>query len=133
MKLALTFVLLASPAFADDFVFFKSPTGNINCLLAIGDFAGVRCDMLQLTRSFTRRPADCDLEWGDSFAVSPGDRRGAVACHGDTVIDPGAMVLNYGAAATLGDITCTSEKTGMTCENGRGHGFTISKAKQSLF
>ena len=34
---------------------------------------------------------------------------------------------------TLGSFSCTSEKTGMTCTNPAGHGFTIAKAKQRLF
>ena len=41
--------------------------------------------------------------------------------------------LGYGLRATLGEITCTSEKTGMTCRNATGHGFSIAKAAQHLF
>ena len=124
--------LLATPALADDFIYFHSPSGNINCALMTGDFAGVRCDMTDLTRNY-QRPADCDLEFGDAFEVGPNDRKGAVLCHGDTVIDPGSKELGYGASARLGAFTCTSEKTGMTCTNGLGHGFSISKASQKLF
>jgi hypothetical protein len=132
MKLAPLLILLASPALADDFIFFHSPTGNINCMLASGDYAGARCDMREFTPSFRNRPADCDLEWGDAFEVGV-TGRGSLSCHGDTVIDPGSMELGYGASATLGDFTCTSLKTGMTCTNARGHGFAISKAAQKLF
>ena len=133
MKLALALALLATPALADEFIYFHTPSDNIHCLLMSGEFEGVRCDMLELTQSFPRRPADCDLEWGDAFEVGPADRQGHVVCHGDTVINPDSMELGYGASATLGDFTCLSEKTGMTCQNARGHGFSISKARQKLF
>ncbi len=125
-------LLLSAPAFADDFIFFRSPTGNINCMLVSGDYAGARCDLRNFTPSFRARPADCDLEWGDAFEVGSSGR-GFLSCHGDTVIDPGAMVLGYGASTTLGAVTCKSEKTGMTCTNTRGHGFAISRGAQKLF
>ena len=125
--------LLATPALADEFIYFHTPSDNIHCVLMSGQFEGVRCDMLDLTKSFPTRPADCDLDWGDAFEVGPNDRKGHVVCHGDTVINPDSMELGYGASATLGDFTCTSEKTGMTCTNARGHGFAIAKARQKLF
>jgi hypothetical protein len=42
-------------------------------------------------------------------------------------------VLRYGEAVTLGGISCVSAKTGMTCTNAEGHGFSVAKAKQRLF
>jgi hypothetical protein len=42
-------------------------------------------------------------------------------------------VLEYGSYISLGGITCVSERTGMTCTNLDGHGFTLSRARQSLF
>ena len=131
--LVLALTLLATPALADDFIYFHSPSGNIACALMSGEFAGARCDMRDLTQSFPKRPADCDLDWGDAFGIDAGARQGQVLCHGDTVMDPNAMVLGYGQSATLGEITCSSEKTGMTCRNATGHGFSIAKAAQHLF
>ena len=131
--LVLALTLLATPAVADDFVYFHSPTGNIACALMSGEFAGARCDMRSLTQSFPKRPVDCELDWGDSFAIAAGARQGVVLCHGDTVMDPNAMVLGYEQSATLGEITCTSETSGMTCLNAKGHGFSIAKAAQHLF
>ena len=133
MKLVLALALLATPALADDFIYFHSPSDNIHCMMMTGEFAGVRCDMLDLTQSFPKRPLDCDLDWGDAFEVGPNDRQGHVVCHGDTVISPDSMELGYGASASLGEFRCTSEQTGMTCQNGGGHGFAISKARQQLF
>ena len=130
---ALFTALLATPALADDFIYFHAPSGNIHCALMSGDYAGVRCDMQTLTPSFRNRPTDCDLDWGDAFEVGPLDRQGQVICHGDTVINPQSMELGYGASASLGDFICTSEKSGMTCTNANGHGFSLAKARQKLF
>ncbi len=125
--------LATTPACADDLLFFRSPTGNINCLIANGDYAAARCDLIELTPSFTTPPPGCDLDWGRAFSISRSDHKGQLACVGDTVIDPNAITLSYGETLSLGSLSCTSEKTGMTCTNPAGHGFTISKAKQSLF
>ena len=133
VKFAPLLILLATPALADDFIYFHTPSDNIHCMLMTGEFAGVRCDMLELTQSFPKRPVDCDLDWGDAFEVGPNDRQGHVVCHGDTVINPDSMELGYGASAQLGEFRCTSEKTGVTCQNANGHGFSIAKARQKLF
>ena len=123
----------ASAAAADELVFFRSPTGNINCLIATGSYAEVRCDLTELVPSFTRRPDDCDLDWGDSFVVADGADKGGLSCHGDTVRDPGAAVLDYGHSIEVGPFVCNSAKTGMTCTNALGHGFSVARAKQSVF
>lgn len=131
--LPLLLCLATTPAFADDLIFFRAPSGNINCLLATGEYPEARCDMRVLTPSFTTPPPDCDLDWGSAFGIGPADRKGYLVCTGDTTITPEAVVLGYGQSLSLGSITCTSEKTGMTCTNPAGHGFTISKANQHLY
>lgn len=126
-------ILLASPALADDLVFFRSPSGNINCMIATGDYAAARCDLMQATRiSYPTPPADCDLDWGHAFEVGPLGK-GAPACVGDTVASPDAMVLGYGQTVEIGGFRCISEKSGMSCANGQGHGFTVAKAGQKVF
>jgi hypothetical protein len=129
----LCFLLAATPVVADDLLFFRSPTGNISCLIATGEYAAARCDMRSLTPSFITPPPDCDLDWGSSFEVSLSSRKGMLACVGDTVADPSAVELGYGQTLSLGGFDCTSERNGMTCTNPAGHGFTISKARQTLF
>ncbi len=128
-----TLCLAAFPALADDYVAFRSPTGNIHC--AMYTWAGgaeARCDVLELTPSYRKRPAGCDLDWGHSFAVGA-TGKGVLACVGDSVQDPGNPVLPYGQAVSLGGISCVSAKTGMTCTNAEGHGFSVARAKQRLF
>jgi hypothetical protein len=126
-------VLLAAPAVAQDYFGFQTPTGNIHS--AIYSWAGgteARCDLRELTPSYTQRPAGCDLDWGSAFAVGARGK-GVLACVGDTVIDPQNPVLPYGEAVSLGGISCVSAKTGITCTNAEGHGFSVARAKQRLF
>ena len=52
-----------------------------------------------------------------------------MACVSDTVANEDGLELDYGKTLSLGGFSCTSEKTGMTCTNPAGHGFTIAKAK----
>jgi hypothetical protein len=125
--------LVAAPALADGLTFFQTPSGNIFCMIATGEAAEVRCDMLALMRSFRERPAECDLDWGDSFAVGAEASQGTMVCHGDTVQTPDAPVLDYGHSLELGGFRCTSETSGLTCVNAGGHGFTLSRAEQRLF
>ncbi len=132
MRLTLLFCLFASPALADDFISFHSPSGNIQCAMFTGDYAGVRCDMSELTQSYAKPPADCEFDWGSSFAVDT-TGKGYLACVSDAVANDDGMELGYGRSVTLGDFTCTSEKSGMTCRNAEGHGFSLSKAKQKVF
>lgn len=132
ITLALCAAGLGTVAAADDYIAFRSPTGNIHCAIMTGDWASARCDMDQLTPSYRNRPYDCEQDWGDAFEV--GARGGGyLPCHGDTVSDPSAFMLGYGRSVSLGPFTCTSRKTGMTCTNAQGHGFQISKARQKLF
>ena len=131
--LVVLFALAVTPAQADDLLFFQSPTGNIHCLIATGDYAEARCDMIDLMPTFRQPPAGCDLDWGSSFAVQLSSRRGQLACVGDTVVNSDSIVLGYGKTISLGGFDCSSEKSGMTCTNPAGHGFTIARAQQKLY
>jgi hypothetical protein len=42
-------------------------------------------------------------------------------------------VLEYGQTWNIGVFTCISERTGLTCTRGDGHGFFISKAKTRVY
>lgn len=131
--LALLLLGLSTPALADDWIGFRSPTGNIHC--ALYDWNGgaeARCDLRELTPSYRTPPAGCDLDWGSAFGVGASGK-GFLVCAGDTVMDPRNPVLDYGQAVSLGGISCVSARTGMTCTNAAGHGFSVAKAKQKLF
>ncbi|MGC4025869.1 MAG: hypothetical protein QM744_12390 [Mesorhizobium sp.] len=122
--------LSAAPAMAQD-IAFRSPTGNIHCMIFTGSYTGARCDLSEFTSTY-KRPADCDLDWGYAFEVGI-KGRGEPLCAGDTVKDPQAAVLDYGHSVSAGGLTCTSAKAGITCKNSSGHGFTVARAKQKVF
>ncbi len=132
---------LSSPAFAQDYngaladelVFFQSPDGNISCLIALGEYADVRCDIEDYVPSHSGPPPNCDLDWGGVFTISEDDTIGQLGCVGDTIGGPGGRKLPYGETETLWKFSCTSQVSGMTCTNSKGHGFTVSKDKQTLF
>jgi hypothetical protein len=124
--------LLAGTAWADE-TYFRTPSGNIHC--AFMEFDGeafIRCDIRDYTASF-RKPADCDLDYGGAFEISPKAKRGAVLCAGDTVMNPEAGELGYGEGFEQGGLSCQSETSGITCSNESGHGFFVSRAKQKVF
>ena len=50
----------------------------------------------------------------------------------DTIGDPNAPVLAYGKTKRAGPFTCTSRRTGLSCHNRNGHGFTVSRERQSV-
>lgn len=124
---------LSSPLAAQDYTAFQTPSGNIHCVIWGGPDAELRCDMRDLTPSYHTAPPDCELDWGFSFAVGPRSQQGMLACVGDTVINEGAAKLDYGSTLSAQGFSCTSEKTGLSCQNAAGHGFALSKARQRLF
>lgn len=133
LRLALALGLLASPALAGDYIAFHSPSGNIQCAIFTGDgWDNVRCDLSNLTPSYRKQPADCEFDWGSSFAVDL-TGKGYLACVSDAVADQNGVELGYGKSISLGGFTCTSQKSGMTCTNPGGHGFAIAKARQRVF
>lgn len=114
-------------------VFFQTPSGNISCAM-FGDGGGfVRCDMQQLQQTYRQRPEDCDLDWGAVFGIAAESQAGELVCHGDTLFGTNPMKLEYGRSVEAFGVLCTSEKTGLTCRNAAGHGFTLSKARQQLY
>lgn len=126
-------LLAAGPALADDYIGFRSPTGNIHCAIYSWEQGTeARCDLRELTPTYKKAPAGCEFDWGHSFAVGA-TGKGYLACVSDAVFDPGNPVLPYGEAVSLGGISCVSAKSGMTCTNAAGHGFSVAKAKQKLF
>ena len=111
---------------------FATPSRNIGC---IGDRTEVRCDIRESTATPPKKPKSCTFDWGDAFAVGP-KGRGHGVCHSDTALPaPGQRIriLKYGTSITLGKITCTSRRTGLTCRNTADHGFFLSRQKIRVF
>jgi hypothetical protein len=100
---------------------FHTPSQNISCLYGsnIDGGAYLRCDVYSLNdTAFTLR------------------RRGrAHRVHVTDAVGRGAgRQLAYGQSATYGPFKCTSRRSGLTCRSKpSGHGFKLSRAKQTVF
>lgn len=112
---------------------FQSPSGNIRCV--IDETAGtyVRCDLGVDRQSYRKKPLSCAGEWGRSFGVMQ-TGRGFLNCVTEPIDTPTEpVVLPYGVILELEGVTCRSARTGMTCTNGEGGGFSVRRAEQRIF
>jgi hypothetical protein len=100
---------------------FKSPTGNITCVMSTKDGGFAQCEL----RS---KPYGGGLSVPSRGRVSRYD----VASYDDIAAE--RFVLRYGESRSLGRFTCTSRSSGMTCRNTvTHHGFTMSREAQTVF
>jgi hypothetical protein len=112
---------------------FQAPSGNIHCMYFDGEGgAGLRCDIGETTNAPPEAPADCELDWGYSFAMDADSQHAERICAGDTVSDQSLPALGYGESWERGGFTCKSEKAGISCRNERGAGWDLSRAAQKL-
>ena len=123
---------IAVPPASAKLVQFRTPSGNIGCVgetLRAENF--VRCDIAQRSWSPPRKPASCELDWGQGLSLG---RRGRsrFVCAGDTALNRGP-VLAYGSRRLIGGISCVSRTTGLTCTNLDGHGFSLSRQRYRRF
>ena len=71
-----------------------------------------------------------------AVALEVGEKgKGAPLCAGDTVRAPDgqARVLGYGETLSRAGFSCTSQRSGITCRNKAGHGFTAARKAQKVF
>ncbi|SIT14928.1 hypothetical protein SAMN05421759_12134 [Roseivivax lentus] len=130
---ALFLCLFALPASADVFP-FETPSGNIDCYVGLSrNSSDITCSIWDRSGPPARpAPADCRVGWGHTFEM--GDR-GPVRMR----CDPGlrnfsqSSQMPYGRTEDFGGITCTSERTGLTCRNRTGHGFFLSRRVQRVY
>ena len=110
---------------------FRSPSGNIGCML-IGGVA--RCDIERRDWQPPARPKDCPqiVDYGQGVEIgSSGAAR--FVCAGDTARDPAAPALAYGSTSEAGGFSCESARTGVTCRRSDGHGFFLSIQSYRIF
>jgi hypothetical protein len=140
LKHVFTFTLailsVSLPAFAGDkgeLLNFRTPSDNIHCLVS-SDEESIDCEIITVTvqSPLPERPSDCDLEWGQRFYMKE-KGQAELICTGDSVRDHKAKIVPYGENYAFGLFTCSSEKKGLSCYNNDGHGFFLSKEKQTLF
>lgn len=105
---------------------FASPSGTITCRVGAGS---VTCDEADQT-SWRLTPADLASCGQSALAglVLPAVGEARFDCRTDLLVPTPQRVLAYGQSITVGDITCASATTGVTCTNSRtGHGFFVSR------
>jgi len=127
---------LVGAAQAQELLGAQTPSHNIFCQAAPPDqdqpTPELRCDIRNKTTRSPRPPRNCPLSWGDAFVLDPtGPAR--LLCHGDTVENPENPVVLYGTQWRAYGFTCTSQASGLTCVNGEGRGFSLSRVSQKMF
>ncbi|EIE52761.1 hypothetical protein AL036_06105 [Salipiger aestuarii] len=133
--LYLAAVMGASPALAD-VDYFDTPSGNISCSVGLGrDSSDVSCTIYDRTPTLPRA-GGCSRS---GHTVWMNDR-GPVTIECDQPglsyarpAGPGPQVLEYGQSWDFGGIRCTSSTKGLECRNAGGHGFFLSRARQSVW
>ena len=125
----------AAAAPASEPSYFHTPTNNSHCMGSNYDFDGpnLRCDLREISNPRPAPPADCPLNYGDAYNITPNGLVGTIICHGDTVEMQGSPTLAYGATWQAFGLTCRSAAEGLTCTNALGHGFFIARDKQTVF
>ncbi len=110
-----------APASSDLLV---TPSGNIECANEDGQFA---CTIKEF--DFDLGDERCPGARGPIVRLDATGPSRQSSCRGDFfdgITWPGPTP--YGTTATLGDISCDVEQTGLTCNNTEGHGFVLSRS-----
>ena len=132
-------VLLATPPVLADVSVFQTPSGNILCSVGTGE-APTDIDCTIFERSgppATPRLAGCNAAGGHRFwmrvhgvvKAECGRPSGSVP-HGP---ERGISIVPYGDTEEFDGIVCHSLTTGLECRNADGHGFSLSRQRQSIF
>ncbi|MDX6523673.1 MAG: hypothetical protein QOI17_1186 [Gaiellales bacterium] len=111
---------------------FASPTGNIRCFATAGFGRYVECDIASGLRP-PQAKGSCDLDQPGLVVKATGVA--APDCRGDPTpagLDDKIPALPYGQIWSRFGLSCTSRITGITCRNGDGHGFFLSRERWAL-
>lgn len=131
---AVVATLNAASAQADTVGDFKTLTGDVYCQMAV-DGNGTSAVMCEGGGPYTGPAPDCPHgNWGDRFSLTQGAAP-EVDCHTDTIRSnqPFAPILFSDQTRSVGDITCASELSGVTCTDAStGRFFTMSAAANTL-
>jgi hypothetical protein len=115
---------------------FKTPSRNIDCVVALGGDLGtealMRCTIKKVDNA-PPRPASCEGDWGHWLTLEA-EGPGEWACVSDAMPpDSGYDIVPYGSLWKRGPFTCRSRVAGVRCTNSDGHGFFLSRERQQLF
>ncbi|MFV2053929.1 DUF6636 domain-containing protein [Aliiroseovarius sp. YM-037] len=123
----------ASPTIADVWT-FETPSENIQCVVGEGvNGADLECTIIEHhSAPAAPRPTNCTSDWGHSFLMFD---TGPVQmiCGPLNRNRDGFERAEYGVTGQFGGITCHSSRNGLECRNSDGHGFFLSRARQTVF
>jgi hypothetical protein len=118
---------------ADSYYSFQSPSGNIDCGMGfLNDNGFVTCEIGNHLWVAPPRPPSCEGGWGDRIGMDQGSPP-ALNCHTDTLRGTTEPTLAYGSTYTVGEMSCDSELSGVTCTDASTrHSFRISRDSYQL-
>jgi len=111
---------------------FRTPSGNIRCLLRSGS---LECLILSGLKPAIRA-APCNVDSYYGIALRQRERaRPYRACLGgvDGPLAVEGPVLAYGRSWRRGSLSCLSRFAGLTCQSLVGHGFFLSRASWRVY
>jgi hypothetical protein len=136
----------SAAAGASTFGFFKTPSGNVQCLYNYSTGAAARSSIVTcgITSGLKppphRRGPRCSVPNRVTLGVTGRPHTARSICPGEDEGDAGpfaggsaARTLAYGKTWHGGGLTCTSAVKGLTCRNPAGHGFFLSRAHWRSF
>jgi hypothetical protein len=118
---------------ADSYDAFQSPSGNIVCGIGFLNNNGFAiCEIGSHSWVVPPRPPSCEGGWGDRIGMDQGSPP-SLSCHTDTLRGNTEPPLAYGSMRTVGEMSCDSELSGITCTDAStGHFFHISRDSYEL-
>ena len=113
---------------------FKSPSGNIHCALTSSDEYETSEPVLACSMNKVDRETfgECGNFGARNFWLFASAGTPEMDCGGAKSLG-GLPTLEYGSSWSAAGFTCLSEKTGVSCQNSHGNGFSLSKAEQRAF
>lgn len=109
---------------------FASPSGNILCVMS-QTAASCWISDKNWTIDQPDAPECAESDWGNAIDVAADGV--TWPCYTDFIYDPDAAALAYGDAMVVGEFRCDSDRTGVTCRNASGQGFTLARAAAQIF
>lgn len=135
LRIALLLLMVGTSSAIADVWTFETPSENIQC--SVGEdfdvLSDISCTIIERHgQPAAPRPVDCELDWGHSFYMK---ETGSVEmlCEKLSRDKGGFDRAEYGVTGEFGGFVCHSSRKGLECRNRDGHGFFLSRARQTIF